>query len=285
MRANGRNIPALVHAQVLICLGLTLVVGDASADEPHARGSVYAVNPHIDGPIILAGATATIVPYALADRIIDTRCPCDPNEVDGWDRGAIDNHSNVAGLVSDLAVGAAVLGPVAIELLGTRRPYLTLIEDLTVFAEVLAVNAAAVTLVKHWVQRPLPRTYEGEVDLVETPYGYRAFYSGHAATAFAALSTAAMTAGYRHGHRWWPWLASLALGSTVAAGRVLGGYHFYSDVVVGALAGTTFGVGIPLIHRRRGADREAEGWQAWSVRPIVQVRHDVTALLFSFTPR
>jgi membrane-associated phospholipid phosphatase len=276
--SRGWTIAALVSVQ--ICAALALPAAISLADEARDRGSVYVIDPLIDGPIILTGAATTIVPYALAGTIIDTRCPCDPNEVDDWDRAVIGNRSHVAGLISDLAVGAAVIVPVAFEILGTRHPYLTLIEDLTVYAEVLAVNAAAVTLVKHWVQRPLPRTYEGDPSLIDTHYGYRAFYSGHTATAFAAMSAAAMTAGFRHGHRWWPWLATLAVGSTVAAGRVLGGYHFYSDVFVGAIAGTTFGVGIPLIHRRRADDDTT-----WAVRPMVQVRDDVTTLLFSFTPR
>ncbi|HEY0706286.1 MAG TPA: phosphatase PAP2 family protein [Polyangia bacterium] len=283
MRSKGRSFVAVVVLQIGMHLGAASLAAASPAPDGTDRQSVYEIDPLIDGPIILAGAAATAVPYALATRIIDPRCPCDRREVDAWDRSVIGNRSHVAGLISDLAVGAAVIVPVAFELLGTRRPYLTLIEDLTVYAEVLAINGAAVTLVKHWIQRPLPRTYEGTDDhLVTTPYGYRAFYSGHTATAFAAMTAAAMTAGYRHGHRWWPWLATIAVGSTVAVGRVLGGHHFYSDVFVGAIAGTTVGVGVPLLHRRREPGQHAE---RWVVTPHVQIRDDATALLFSFAPR
>jgi hypothetical protein len=219
------------------------------AGSPESRGSIYRVRPAVDGPILLVGALGTLVPYAFSSNLIRTRCPCAPREVNSFDRGVIGNRSDTAGWVSDVTVGLALAAPLAVEAWGVRDP-LTLVEDLSVYAEVLLVNGALVTVVKHVVQRPLPRTYEGQADLVNSPRGYRSFYSGHASLAFAALSAGSMTVGLRYGHFWVPWLITGAVGTSVAAERVIGGYHFYTDVLVGAAVGTAVGIVIPLLHAR-----------------------------------
>jgi membrane-associated phospholipid phosphatase len=59
-----------------------------------------------------------------------------------------------------------------------------------------------------------------------------------------------MTATLRYDAGAWPWVATGLLGTSVAVERVLAGRHFYTDVIVGAVAGTVFGVTIPLLHRR-----------------------------------
>jgi len=70
------------------------------------------------------------------------------------------------------------------------------------------------------------------------------------ASTFAGLSAAAMTYSYRYGPSVWPWMITAGVGSLEAAGRVASGRHFYSDVMVGAAAGTAIGIMIPLIHKR-----------------------------------
>ena len=69
--------------------------------------------------------------------------------------------------------------------------------------------------------------------------------------AFAALTTTAMTSRLRFGERYWPWALALIGGGAVAVGRVAAGRHFPSDVVVGALLGSTTGSLLPLAHARR----------------------------------
>ena len=215
-----------------------------------ARDSIYQLRPFIDIPVILVGVAGTALPYAFSGSIIDPSCPCDRSQVNGFDRGAIGNDSALAGALTDIGAGLAVAAPVVYELL-TVHSYPTVLEDLTVYAQVLAVNGAVVTLVKHLVQRPLPRTYAGDPHLVDNARGYRAFYSGHTSLTFAALSAGSMTIGLRHHKYLVPWLTTLAVGSLVGVGRVYGGYHFPSDVLVGAAAGTAIGVVIPLLHARR----------------------------------
>jgi membrane-associated phospholipid phosphatase len=231
---------ALVTAAVALC------PAPAVAEED----SIYKVDPVIDGAIIGASAALVISLYVFGSGVIDVRCPCDPREVNALDRHAIGNDSGAAAWLSDVTVGLALLGPAALDWFALRdvRPYL---EDLTVYAEAIAVSAAMVTTLKHATGRPFPRTYAGDPELVGSVNGYRSFYSGHTALAFTALSTASVTIGERYGLYLWPWLTTVVVGTSVAIERVAAGWHFPTDVMVGAVAGTAVGVAVPLLHLRR----------------------------------
>jgi membrane-associated phospholipid phosphatase len=214
-----------------------------------AHASVYHVKPKLDVPVMLAGAAALIIPYAYADRLITPRCPCDPRGVNAFDRPAIGNHSAIAKSLSDVTVATVLVAPLAIDMLalGRSRPWL---DDAVVFGQTLVVNGALVTAAKFIVQRPLPRTYAGDPNMMAKPEGYRSFYSGHTSLVFAGLAATAMTIRLRYGEKTWPWVIMGVLGSSVAVERVADGRHFPSDVIVGALMGTAVGVAVPLLHRK-----------------------------------
>ncbi len=63
------------------------------------------------------------------------------------------------------------------------------------------------------VHPPLPRTYAGDPALLPSAAGYRSFYAGHSANAFAAATFAAMTLRLRHKEMYWPWLVAALAGS------------------------------------------------------------------------
>src|SRR5205814_9635415 len=133
----------------------------------------------------------------------------------------------------------------------------------TVFAETVAINGALVSITKVAVRRPLPRVYEGDPQLIDRTRGYRSFYSGHASYAFSALSATSVTVALRYHRPLVPWLVTVLAGASVAVERVLGGYHFPTDVIVGSAVGTAVRVAVPLLHRRsspvRLALRPAQG--------------------------
>nr|WP_228530939.1 MULTISPECIES: phosphatase PAP2 family protein [Myxococcaceae] len=211
--------------------------------------SLYRISPARDGALIAAGVLTVAVPYLFLNGTLDQRCPCDPAEVNAIDRGVIGNHSRTATVAADLTVGLAVAGPAFADLvdLGVGR---TLGEDLTVYAETLWLNGALVAVTKYVAQRPLPRTYAGDEALIHSAAGYRAFYSGHTATTVAALTAAAFTLEQRYGPRLWPWLVTAGLGASVGFEVVAAGSHFYSDVLVGGVAGAAVGYLVPRLHLR-----------------------------------
>ncbi|MBI5544536.1 MAG: phosphatase PAP2 family protein [Deltaproteobacteria bacterium] len=233
---------------------VVLLAGQAlAATPPTTRAdSLYAITPAVDGALIVGGLVGSGVPYLIADDVIDRRCPCNPNEVNGFDRWVIGNHSNAALTLSDISLGLALALPVALDRLDVDSN-LTWLEDVTVYVEGLALNGALVSIAKVVFQRPFPRTYAGQDDLASQAGGYRSFYSGHLALTFSALSTTAYTWTARHGGAAWPWVAIVGYGAGVGALMLAAGYHFPTDLLVGAAIGTGLGVLVPALHRRRPA--------------------------------
>jgi membrane-associated phospholipid phosphatase len=128
-----------------------------------------------------------------------------------------------------------------------------LVEDLTVFFQVIAVNATFTNLAKYTVQRPIPLAYSNPHDpsITGSKLNYDSFYSLHTSTTFAALTATAMTVNRRYQTGAWPFVAAAVIGGSVAYERVAGGRHFPTDVMMGALAGATVGILIPYLHFRR----------------------------------
>jgi len=219
--------------------------------------AVYRISPKVDIAVTIVASLALVLPYAYADRLIKPRCPCDPREVNAFDRPAIGNTSPTAKTLSDATVGAVFIVPLALDALevGTGRPWR---DDAVIFAQALVVNGAVVTAAKFVVQRPLPRTYAGDQSLIGRPQGYRSFYSGHTSFVFAGLSVTAMTIRLRYGEKIWPWIVTGVVGSSVAIERVADGRHFPSDVIAGALMGSAIGIAVPALHVRKS--RILAGW-------------------------
>jgi membrane-associated phospholipid phosphatase len=221
----------------------------AERSEPSAP-SIFQVDSTRDGLVIGASAVAAVVQYLFADQLITPRCPCDPDEVNAFDRPVIGNDSHPAEVASDVTLALTLTVPLLLDGLdlGLSRPFY---EDAVVFVEALAIDAALFSLVKAAVHRPLSIVYSGQApSLVDSPRGYRSFYSGHAALAFAALSVTSVTLDLRYDAGVWPWLASAAIGASVAIERVAAGRHFYTDVLVGFGVGTLVGTVVPLLHLR-----------------------------------
>jgi len=220
---------------------------------PPARPpSVYRVSVNRDVAVTLGASVATLLAYVYADQLITPRCPCDPQGVNAFDRGAIGNTNAAARKLSDLTAAAAVGLPLVLDAiqLGQGEAF---VDDAIVFTQALAVNSVLVGVTKILVHRPLPRTYSGDSILIGKPEGYRSFYSGHTSLVFAALSASATTVQLRYGKKTWPWIVTLVVGTSVGIERVADGRHFPTDVMVGAAMGTAIGIVVPRLHAR--ADR------------------------------
>ncbi|BDG04159.1 phosphatase PAP2 family protein [Anaeromyxobacter oryzae] len=237
----------MIPTAALLVGALALAPPAPGAPDPAPDPVIYTLHPAVDGTVLALSALTIAVPSLFASELIHERCPCDPSSVNAFDRHAIGNHSHAADVTSDLTVALAMAGPPVVELVAVHGSR-AIATDLVVFGEVLLVNGALVEIAKYTVQRPLPLTYAGDPALVSSPGGYRSFYSGHTSTAFAALSAGAFTLGQRRGERGWPWLVVAGVGASVGVERVLGGRHFPTDVMVGAVMGTLVGVGVPWLH-------------------------------------
>ena len=210
--------------------------------------SIYRVRPIVDGTVTVIATLGIAIPYAFSAHLITPTCPCSPRSVNAFDRGVIGNANDTADWISGVTVGLAWALPPLLDWM-TLSSKKTLAEDLTVFVEALAVNGALVTAAKYAVQRPIPRVYSQPGAAADIG-NYRSFYSGHTSNVFAALSVVSVTVDRRYGWTWQPWAVTVVIGASVALERVAAGKHFYSDVIVGAAAGTAVGLLVSSLHLR-----------------------------------
>lgn len=210
---------------------------------------VYRVRLAVDIPVIAAGASAGLLRAYLVEHQVRKRCPCSLDELNSLDRSSVGNHSQAAGLASDITVGVALVVPPLIDLcvLGATRAFA---QDLTVLTETVMVSTLLQQVANFGVQRPRPRTYAGEPSFVNSGNGYLSFYAGHVSTTAAALSAASFTIGRRYDEHVWPWVVTGVVTASVGVERVLAGQHFPSDVLAGALVGLGVGIAVPWLHAR-----------------------------------
>jgi hypothetical protein len=212
--------------------------------------SVYDIRPWVDGPVLGISALGASVPIFFQRELIHQHCPCDPNDVNRFDRPVIHMHSSAAAWASHFFVAGAIAVPLYADYkdVGWSRTYA---DDFIVYAEVLAINSSVNNLARYTVQRARPEAYRLPPDQIDTGT-FLSFYSGHAASTVAALSAASMTYNYRYGPHVWPWVVTGTAGVTEAALRTMAGKHFYTDNIVGLAVGTTIGTVVPWLHHRKG---------------------------------
>ena len=210
---------------------------------------VYDVRLLVDLPVIAVGATAGLLRTYLANHDVQQRCPCALDEINAFDRRFVGNHSDAAGLASDVTVGLALAVPPLLDLLvvGANRAFA---EDLTVLTEAVMVSTLFQQVANFGYQRPRPRTYEGLSHDVHGGEGYLSFLAGHVSTTTAVLAAASFTVRQRYGEQVWPWVVTGLVAASVGAERLLGGYHFPSDVALGAALGLGVGLLVPWLHTR-----------------------------------
>jgi membrane-associated phospholipid phosphatase len=83
------------------------------------------------------------------------------------------------------------------------------------------------------------------------PRSALSFFSGHAATVTAITVSTFAALRRRNPGKWWPWImlgAGLAASSFVAAGRVMAGQHFPTDVIAGMVTGACAGIAVTELH-------------------------------------
>jgi len=105
-------------------------------------------------------------------------------------------------------------------------------------------------VIKHLLGRPRPGMHMDPWTFLGLSWDsdYHSFPSGHTATSFALAAVLAAR---------WPragWMFYL-LAAGVGMGRVLGGSHFPSDVLGGALLGLGWGLALASLARRKAARR------------------------------
>jgi undecaprenyl-diphosphatase len=171
--------------------------------------------------------------------------------VNAFDRGFAGVYRVGWSRVSDAAL-ASLLATDVVALLVDEGLANTL-NDAVVVAETIFSAQSFAAWTSAAVRRPRPYMYGENAPLDErtNPYGALSFFSGHSTTAFAAAVVLHRTLARRHPDSSVPHFvlaSTLAVAGLVGTARVLSGNHFPSDVLVGAVVGSSAGVLVPALH-------------------------------------
>lgn len=169
------------------------------------------------------------------------------------DRSVRGNYSASAVALSNVLVVLAVAEPWVFGV--AQGVDGRLLNASVVYAETLTTGLALNSTAKLAFPRPRPYSYALDANGARSAEARSdwnvSFYSGHASTAFSSAVAGSYLFAERLQTREWRWLlwgSEFALAAATANLRVRAGKHYYSDVLVGALAGATLGISIPLLH-------------------------------------
>jgi len=189
------------------------------------------------------------------------------NGFDAWGRQARWVDPTPAGRASDVTgmalVPLTVLGTEAF--LAFRQDAASALPtDLLLILESAALASVFNQTVKFMVGRERPFVHARALTGASQPPDPDdnvSFFSGHASWAFV-MTVAAGTVAELRGYEGRGWIWALGLPLSLATGylRMAADKHYLSDVLIGALSGSLFGVLVPLvIHGRTGHEATSQG--------------------------
>ena len=256
-----------------------------AAIRPPRPEDPFDVELAVDLPIIALTGSVYLASEVITDQMRWQGClGCDPAGLGPLDRRVLDNYVRGAAPASDVLLYSSLVLPLVADLgdvLGHRSGLRGFGKDAVVLIETATVNAALTAAVKFAVGRPRPYSYglDGSGRDVREGDARLSFYSGHTSTAFAMATAYGYLFTARHPRSRWVapvWLLGYAYAGATGALRIAAGKHFYSDVLVGAIAGTAIGLAIPAAHRLnkapiRALRRARVGAASDGVTSMVQV--------------
>lgn len=229
----------------------------------------YAVDRTVDGPVIVGALAGALLPSLVPTRVPPPADGRPTSELFAFDEGVHANYSPRAARLADAGAAVSLAAPLAYLTTATGRGA---IDDaagdrLTLYTETIALDLALVQLVKHVVQRPRPYTHNPDPSAraharAAGDDAAYSFYSSHAALAFGAATSGAYLLGASGADaraRGAAWGLGFATAAFTANLRVRAGEHYYTDVIVGALAGIAIGYGVPAAHASAGAPAAMTG--------------------------
>lgn len=197
--------------------------------------------------------------------------------------------------VSDIALAVTMITPISLQV--SRGFNDDSGEDLLIYGEAMVSSLTLNYIVKKLARRGRPYTHSSHPRVRKYWEGTGdpnlSFYSGHSTAAFtAAVAGSLLFRSEDENARASVWGFQLALAGATANLRVRAGKHYYTDVVVGAIIGTGFGVLFPGV---QGAGIKMPSNREWIamgaglavgivVSAIIPLERDIIEPLGAMTP-
>ncbi|MEO6771952.1 MAG: phosphatase PAP2 family protein [Kofleriaceae bacterium] len=226
---------------------------------PSPKGSAkpaFQLYAEIDVPILAVGtvfALARLTKTSLAQKAFCAPLCTDANAgtLNPLDNLVKGRYSAAWSTASDFELYG--LGAAATAVLFTDESVLNALNDGVVIGEATLSATAVASIMTLAAGRPRPFLYgtNAPESVRDSSDAALSFLSSHAAEAFA-ITTSLYVAEHRlhpnSSRPKWILAGGLALSSMIAVSRVMSGYHFITDVVGGAVVGSSLGVLIASMH-------------------------------------
>jgi membrane-associated phospholipid phosphatase len=240
----------------VLCLSLRTNAADTKPHpiEPSPRDPTrpaYQLYAEYDLPALGIGV---VFAAARAIRTQKAYCAprCDPADLNGFDRLTAGRWQPTWTHVSNVGIALVIAAPIGYLL--AEEGSLNMLNDAVVIGESALLASSLSTIMTVAAGRPRPFLYGDKAPLEDrnSVDASMSFISSHTAISFAISTSTWMT--YRRFHpdsraHW----AVLAIGdaaaSVVGLARMFAGRHFPTDVIAGAVVGTSVGVLVPALHR------------------------------------
>jgi membrane-associated phospholipid phosphatase len=239
-----------------------------------AQGSGYDLryNWRVDVPITAVATTIWILSDVFESKLMRKDCGwCDRDSngkstLNGLDSSVRDGlkwsnpkTADTASNVLDQGImPATVLGLTALASYHDDRIRDFPVDALIILESVtLALNLNQLTKMAVGRERPfvhaMPADQRGQT--ANPSDNNTSFYSGHTTRAFS-LAVATGTVAWLRGYRWapWIWAAGLTVATSIGYLRMAADKHYFTDVFVGAVMGSTFGFGVPYLFHGRTSE-------------------------------
>lgn len=249
---------AFLHHMRFLSLPLLFLSSWLSAQVMSTPSVPYHVDWNTDGLIFGSGIVVAGVSYLVETnssyKFSAEQDVVNKNDINPLERFVAGRYSAIQWTVSDITVVASFASPLFLlldkQIRNEWQTVTVMYLEMGLFANSLP------SLGKGSIRRFRPYVYGNAAppEKINDADAARSFFSGHATRAFAAgVMTAMMYDDFFPDSKYSPyvWIASLSLASSCAILRVTSGAHFPSDVVVGAVVGSSIGYLIPYLHRNK----------------------------------
>lgn len=243
---------------LLCCLG-SYAQKDSTIIKNKNLPQVYNYNNKLDIPLSSVATAISLFNftqvYSKESSTEESILSLDPDNVNGFDRGAAGNYDPASKDASDFIFSAAIPTPLIFFAFDKkmRKDYKRLS---LLYWESMSFMGVAYSSALQLNDRRRPYTYNTDVPMKERRKGggRNSFYSGH--TGLVATSTFFLASVYAdyHPDSEYKWVLFTSAGlATVLTGylRIRAGEHFPTDVILGGLVGTASGILVPYFHKNK----------------------------------
>ena len=218
------------------------------------RKPAFQLYSEIDLPVLGVGLVLGSARFLRTQKAYcgtDAATPCDTGELNGIDRATGGVWRPSWSTASDIGL-AAIVGGTGILLVGDEG-VLSALNDSVVIAQSALIATALPAVMTISVSRPRPFMYGHDApgSARASPDAALSFISSHTSVSFALATSTYVAMNRLHPRGSGPlWVLGIGLAAAtfVGSARVAAGQHFPTDVVAGAIIGSSVGILIPSMH-------------------------------------